>query len=199
MLLNENLMSYPLYFIRHGQTDWNAEARFQGQKDIPLNAKGREQAERNGTVLKNLIDPESFTFISSPLIRTRETMEIVRHTMGLAADLYEKEDRLRELSFGEWEGRTVSDLEVSEKKLWKMRKTDKWHFRSPGGESYADLTIRVRGWFEEINTPLVVVSHGGVNRSLRAITAPFDANALASAIIPQDLIMVIEGNNIRWV
>lgn len=189
-----------LYFIRHGETDWNAQTRFQGQKDIPLNDRGRAQAQRNGETLRGLIDPESFDFVASPLLRTRETMEIVRAAMGLDPAIYRMDARLRELSFGVWEGRTVSDLEVAEARLWQERQKNKWYFIPQGGESYHILTERVREWTDELSRPTVIVSHGGVNRSLKAIfTEVADLNALASAAIPQDRIMVLDGALPRWV
>ena len=65
-----------IYVIRHGQTDWNAERRLQGQKDIPINAIGREQARQNGIALAAVLKGEDteFYFVASPLGRTRETM-----------------------------------------------------------------------------------------------------------------------------
>ena len=68
-----------IYFVRHGQTDWNAEKRLQGQTDIPINARGRAQARRNGRLLAGyLADPAALDYVASPLGRTRETMEILR-------------------------------------------------------------------------------------------------------------------------
>jgi probable phosphoglycerate mutase len=74
-------MSVPplVYYIRHGETDWNAESRLQGQRDIPINARGREQARRCGEILRDLltrdaIDPAQLDFVSSPLGRARETL-----------------------------------------------------------------------------------------------------------------------------
>src|ERR1700738_2430472 len=100
-----------LIFIRHGETDWNAEGRMQGQRDIPLNDTGRAQARRNGTAIK-AAKPEAvdFDFLASPLSRSRETMEIVRAAMGLPPDGYATDDRLKELTFGTWEGLTDKDL-----------------------------------------------------------------------------------------
>jgi len=188
-----------IYFIRHGETDWNAEARFQGQKDIPLNDRGRAQARRNGEVLRDLIKAEEFDFVASPLGRTRETMEIVRTAMGLDPARYRLDERLRVLSFGEWEGRTVRDLEVAEVELWARRQADKWHFQPKGGESYHLLSERVRRWSVEIDRPTVVVSHGGVNRALRAILTDMDLNELAASAVPQDKIMIVEGDRLHWV
>ena len=188
-----------VYFVRHGQTDWNAEARFQGTRDIPLNDKGRGQARHNGATLKGLVDPESVNFIASPLMRTRETMEIIRAEMGLEPHAYQTDDRLKELSFGDWEGRTVTELEETQADLWAARQTDKWFFRPPQGESYQDLADRLRSWVNEIDGPLVVVSHGGVNRGLRFLLSDHDNETLANALIPQDKVMIIEDGVVSWV
>src|SRR5580704_5855964 len=77
-----------LYFVRHGETDWNAERRLQGQRDIPLNALGRKQAARCGGLLRDLLAvsgaaPQQFAFTASPLSRARETMEILRTELGI--------------------------------------------------------------------------------------------------------------------
>ena len=188
-----------VYFVRHGQTDWNAEARFQGTRDIPLNDKGRGQARHNGATLKGLVDPAKVNFIASPLMRTRETMEIIRAEMGLEPHAYQTDDRLKELSFGDWEGRTVTELEETQADLWAARQTDKWFFRPPQGESYQDLADRLRSWVNEIDDPLVVVSHGGVNRGLRFLLSDHDNETLANALIPQDKVMIIKDGVVSWV
>ena len=188
-----------VYFVRHGQTDWNAEARFQGTRDIPLNDKGRGQARHNGATLKELVDPAKVNFIASPLMRTRETMEIIRTEMGLDPQAYQTDDRLKELSFGDWEGRTVTELEETQADLWAARQTDKWFFRPPQGESYQDLADRLRSWVNEIDGPLVVVSHGGVNRGLRFLLSDHDNETLANALIPQDKVMIIKDGVVSWV
>ena len=73
-----------LYFIRHGETHWNAEARYQGQADVPMNDTGRAQARRNGKALRPFLPTLAHAdFVSSPLGRARETMEIVRDALGL--------------------------------------------------------------------------------------------------------------------
>src|SRR5438552_14601489 len=104
-----------LYYIRHGETDWNVETRLQGQHDIPINANGRAQAGRCGEVLRELfardaINPAGLDFVSSPLGRTRETMERLRTELQLDPATYRTDPRLVEVGFGQWEGFTLAEL-----------------------------------------------------------------------------------------
>src|SRR5467141_3956403 len=114
------VMSQPLlYFMRHGETDWNAERRLQGQHDIPLNELGRVQAVNCGKVLRDLFardgrDPDAFDYVASPLVRARETMELLRNALGLDAHRYRTDPRLAELSFGRWEGFTFAELKAQD-------------------------------------------------------------------------------------
>jgi probable phosphoglycerate mutase len=162
-----------LYFIRHGETDWNAEARLQGQQDIPLNARGRVQAARCGEIMREQLAREArqadeFVFISSPLGRARDTMEATRTALGLSAAGYRTDARLIELSFGDWEGCTYADLRKKPGggRALAERERDKWNFVPPGGESYAQLLVRIAAWYASVTEDVIVVSHGGVARTL---------------------------------
>jgi len=162
-----------LYFARHGQTDWNAERRLQGQHDIPLNSLGRIQAAQSGRILRELFVRErlqaaDFDYVSSPLGRARETMELMRTGLGLNPVQYRTDPRLKEMSFGRWEGYTFAELKDREAEGLAAREKDKWGFVLPGGESYAQLTVRVRDWYESIERDTVVAAHGGVCRALIA-------------------------------
>jgi broad specificity phosphatase PhoE len=162
-----------LYFARHGQTDWNAERRLQGQHDIPLNSLGRIQAAQSGRILRELFVREGlqaadFDYVSSPLGRARETMELMRTGLGLDPVQYRTDPRLKEMSFGRWEGHTFAELKDREAEGLAAREKDKWGFVLPGGESYAQLTVRVRDWYESIERDTVVAAHGGVCRALIA-------------------------------
>jgi probable phosphoglycerate mutase len=162
-----------LYFVRHGETDWNRERRLQGQHDIPLNALGRVQAARCGEVLRDLLGSDGkpapeCSYVSSPLGRARETMELMRVAMGLEPGGYRTDARLMEMSFGRWEGFTFAELQEREAQGLAERERDKWGFVLPGGESYAQLQVRVRSWYEGIDQDTVVSAHGGVFRVLTA-------------------------------
>ena len=188
-----------LYYVRHGQTDWNFERRLQGQHDIPLNALGRTQAAQCGRILRDLFardgrKPGDFDYCASPLGRARVTMELLRAELDLDPEAYRTDLRLMEMSFGRWEGFTVDELRKREAPALAARDRDKWNFALPGGESYAQLMVRVRGWYETIERDTVVAAHGGVARALighLGIALPEDA---AIDDIGQGVVYVFAGN-----
>src|SRR5690606_25817850 len=91
--------------------DWNADGRLQGQQDIPLNGRGRDQAASVGRALRERPDIQTFDFVASPLCRAQETMRIMRGEMGLDPHSYRTDDRLKELTFGTWEGFTWPEMQ----------------------------------------------------------------------------------------
>jgi broad specificity phosphatase PhoE len=189
-----------LIFIRHGETDWNREGRLQGQRDIPLNDTGRAQARRNGTAIKaDMPEAAGFDFIASPLSRSRETMEIVRAAMGLPPAAYATDDRLKELTFGTWEGFTGEDLRAVSAELIAAREKDKWGFLPPGGESYRILSERVADWLAGIVRPTFVVAHGGVGRVLRRMILGLDPIEAVSMLFPQDQVLMFSDGRERWI
>ncbi len=191
-----------IYFVRHGQTDWNRETRIQGSIDVPINAKGRTQALRNAGVLAELIDtPGALDFVCSPLSRTRETMEIIRAQLGLARIGYTTDARLAEITFGVWQGRTWSELRADAAIVREVaaRDADPFNYRPDGGESYADLTARVLAWFHCVRRDTVVVSHGGVSRALRVALQGLPPQEVATLPAPQDKVLMIAGGTCDWV
>ena len=162
-----------LYYIRHGETDWNATRRLQGRSDTPLNAAGEMQAQRCGKVLQKLLtlrgqNPAELDYISSPLSRARITMELVRTALGLDPKGYRIEQRLIEMSFGEWEGMDFAELQAREAVRLKEREKAPWYFAPPGGESFAQLQVRLGEWHGGITRDAVVTAHLGTARALLA-------------------------------
>lgn len=194
-----------IYVVRHGQTDWNAERRLQGQKDIPLNAIGRAQAWQNGIDLAEILKVEAipFDFVASPLARTRATMEIAREAMGLPSKDYRTDERLVEVSFGDWEGFTIKELKATVRDRVTERNLNKWDFIPPGddAESYEIMSWRVASWLNSVDRPTVCVTHGGVIRSLFRTIAGLPKNEAAEGEIPQDRILKIDRDNslIGWI
>src|SRR5262245_50499597 len=140
-----------LYFIRHGETDFNVAQRLQGRSDTSLNARGRAQSGEFAGVLRDLFardrhQPSDYAYVSSPLLRARQTMEIVRAALGLEPKAYGVDERLAEISYGEWEGFTLAEIQAREPGVLQRRERDKWDFIPPGGESYRDVAKRVAAW-----------------------------------------------------
>lgn len=190
-----------IYFVRHGQTPWNAEQRLQGQADIDIDAVGREQADRNGRRLAELIaNPEAFDFVASPMRRTRETMERVRAAMGLDPSVYRTDERLVEVNFGDWQGFTFAELEAHQPGVSGARQVDKWDFVPPGSdaESYEMLTRRIRPWLAEVARPTVCVTHGGVMRAIFRLVEELPKNKAAALEIPQDRVLKVENGRLNW-
>ncbi|WP_088348636.1 MULTISPECIES: histidine phosphatase family protein [Rhodomicrobium] len=191
-----------IYFLRHGQTDWNAARRIQGHLDTPLNDTGRSQAARNGRALAAAIgDPSAFDFVSSPLVRASETMEIVRREMGLDPKAYRTDLRLREFNLGDWQGELYDELNLKFPDLVAERERDPWNFRYPGAasESYAMLSVRVLEWLSELERDTVVTAHGGVGRCIRRHFLKLEGTAGYRLDAPQDKVLRIEDGALSWI
>lgn len=193
---------YPLiYFVRHGQTAWNAEGRLQGQAENDITETGRLQADRNGEKLRDLIaEPSDFDFVASPMRRTRETMERVRVAMGLPAGGYRTDPQLVEVSFGDWQGYTFLELEAAEPGITATRTKDKWNFVPPGegAESYQMLLDRIRPWLDSVDRPTVCVTHGGVMRTIFRILEDTAPKRAATLEIFQDRVLRLENDRLDW-
>ncbi len=188
-----------IYFVRHGETDWNATRRYQGQADIPMNERGREQAARNGFALRALLPAVAgHRFVASPLGRTIETMRILRGALGLAPDEFSTDERLIELNYGHWQGQLLSDLPHLDAAGVAARAADPFNWRPQGGENYADLAVRLSGWLATVDRDCVVVSHGGVSRALRWLLVGVEKSEIQSLPVPQDRVLVISGGSADW-
>src|SRR3982074_3031358 len=142
-------MSAPtIYYMRHGETDWNVEGRLQGGIDTPLNELGRTQAGHAGRVLANLFvrhrrAASSLAYVASPLQRARSTMDLVRAELKLPFGGYALDDRLREIASGHGEAATLARAKVPHPEFYASRELDKWSALPPGGESYASVQLRM--------------------------------------------------------
>lgn len=192
--------SVTLYLIRHGETDWNRAQRYQGQCDIPLNDTGRAQARRNGDALKNLLPQiAAFDFVSSPLSRAVETMQILRAEMGLDPRAYRLDSQLVELHYGHWEGQLASELPATDPLSVAAKARDPFGWRPNGGESYADLMARITVWLKSIDCDTVAITHGGVSRVARGAVLNLDTRDVPILEVPQDKILVLKDGTMRWI
>ena len=154
---------------RHGETDDNAARRFQGHRDPPLNARGREQARALGDALA---EQGIRALWSSPLRRALQTATIAGAILGLEPRL---DARLMEVDVGRWAGRLYADVAADEPDAFTEWRSGSPAFRFPGGESLQEQGERVAKVLEEIaggpHKPVLVVCHGGVIREARRVLA----------------------------
>jgi probable phosphoglycerate mutase len=193
------MFPHAIYFIRHGETDWNAGGRLQGQRDIPLNDLGRAQAAEAGLSLKALhARPEDLDWWVSPLSRTRETAERARTAIGLNPASYTTDGRLKELTFGRWEGMTWKEVRRTDPVGASRRERDKWGAVPPEGESYAMLMERMRDFLPSLQGDSVLVSHGGVARVLMALIGGHAPSRAAAEDIWQGRVLVFRDGACSW-
>ncbi len=159
-----------LLLVRHGETDWNRDGRWQGHSDTKLNEVGRRQARELAEALKG-ID----VIYSSDLARARETAEIVGERLGLDVHL---EPRLRERSFGAWEGLSSAEIEADfadQHRRWQAGDG----FGADDAEPFDAFAARVRSGLDEIlarhpGKSVLVVAHGGSIRVIQAVASGLD-------------------------
>ena len=184
-----------IYYIRHGETQWNADGRLQGNQDVPLNDLGRTQAAAAGLILAGLFarDGRSATllpFVASPLGRARTTMELVRGSLSLPPDEYAIDARLREIGYGQWEGSTLSQMQAEDPELFARRQVEKWTVAPPGGETYAEVQARVAEWYGQLTADTVAVAHGGTARALMVALGIETPAGVADLTIEQGAVYV---------
>ncbi len=151
-----------LYILRHGETDWNVRWKMQGQTDIPLNEKGRAQAAEAAERLK---DTPFDAVYSSPLIRAYETAETIAAPHGLKVI---KDERLKEMSFGEFEGTTPDYNKINPSRELFFTAPEK--YIPSGGETIDEAEDRCRDFVSFLRTKdyenVLLVTHGALARAL---------------------------------
>ncbi len=188
----------PLYFVRHGETDWNRDRRIQGRTDIPLNAAGLAQAAAIARRLRQIVgEPHSVDFFASPLGRARQTMAAILAGFELPEDHALIDDRLTERGFGAYDGQTWRELFAAG--IDPDRDPASYHdWRPEGGESFADVALRVGAWLGGVSRPAIVVSHSGVSRVLRGLMLELDKAEIVHLDVPQHRFYRISGREITW-
>lgn len=191
-----------IYYIRHGETSWNAAGRLQGAQDTALNELGRSQAAQAGHILSDLLardgrDKSELPYVSSPLMRARTTMELMRGALGLPVDHYATNDRLREIGYGKWEGFTLAEMQAADPVFFARRLADKWRVAPEGGETYEAVQQRVSEWYAGVKTDTVVVAHGGTARALMVALGFETPESAADLPIAQGAVYVFSDGRLR--
>ncbi len=151
-------MTY-FWLVRHGETDWNQEGRFQGQADPPLNENGRRQARQ---MVGSLAQQRIRALYCSDLKRAVQTAQIIGEELAIKP---QHDQRLREICLGEWEGMFKEQIKAAYPEVWVRRQLDPVHVRAPGGENLLELATRVWAAADQIaqqhpSDAVVLVSHG---------------------------------------
>jgi broad specificity phosphatase PhoE len=176
-----------VFLARHGQTAYNLEGRFQGQQAVPLDDTGRAQADE---LAERAVSYEFAALWCSPLLRARETAEIVSARIGLEA----REDaRLMETDAGDWTDRTFAEVQAEAPELFEKFFTGNPSFAFPGGESFAAQELRVAASLDDVEAgvlPALVVCHGMVIRAALSVRdgewLPNGQRVQNGAIVPLD-------------
>jgi probable phosphoglycerate mutase len=190
-----------VYLVRHGETDFNVAHRLQGHYQTSINARGREQAKHCAALLHDLFSreqrrPDEYAYVSSPLRRACETMELMRTAFGLPPDAFARDDRLKEIAYGEWEGLTLPEIQTRYPSVLAERERDKWDFAPPDGESYRRVAKRVGEWYAAVARDTVVTAHGGVVRALMANLKVLPEDAATHADIRHGIVYVFDGGTV---
>jgi len=160
--------SLTLYVIRHGECEHNVAGRAASWDDSPLTALGRNQAQGNGKLLREVAgDLSNFDFFASPIHRTCDTMEMVRQGAGLPPTGYRADHRLMEIHFGEHTWMTREEIAALDQALPGLDDEDDWHYVRPNGESWAGLHARVGRFLPTLKRNAVIVTHYGPARTIR--------------------------------
>jgi alpha-ribazole phosphatase len=164
-----------LLIARHGQTKHNLDRRYQGITDAPLNETGRAQASQ---LAERLAGEKIDVIYSSPLMRSTQTAELIAKTNGMGI---KKDERLREISFGEWEGMSYDEIQAQSPDHLRKWIDDPAHVPPPNGETLNQLAVRVKEAVKELrfrhaDDTILVVTHGGVIRTMLCLSLGLDLN-----------------------
>jgi broad specificity phosphatase PhoE len=163
-----------IHLARHGQTAYNHEGRFQGHLPVPLDATGREQAAALAEVAAGV---QIVSLWCSPLLRARETADVVAARIGLAPV---EDARFAETDTGDWTDRSFADVRAEDPEGFARFQRSDPTFRYPGGESFAEQSARVQAGLADLRArpaalPALVVCHRGVIRLALAVALGDDA------------------------
>lgn len=188
-----------IYLVRHGQTEFNASGRWQGQVDSNLTELGKAQAARIGRSLHSLINGGDVAIFSSPLGRAQSTATIIARELGFSGEII-LDARLMEVGMGSWDGLTDYEIEMEWPDARNGLGRHEWFFHSPDGETYASMEGRLTLALNEVSNHMaatkIIVSHGVAGRIIRGLFAGLAKDTTLELEVPQDAIFRLEAGAI---
>ncbi len=172
-----------IWFLRHGQTEWNAEGRIQGRLNSDLTAQGRADAHKQAVLIAPVIQEVlagSGGIYCSPQGRAQDTARI-----ALNGTPYTVDERLAEINTGDWEGKLRSDIPHANSDI-------ETYASAPGGEGMTGLQTRVAAILDTLTGPSILVSHGILGKILRGQVCGLDVDATTALCNRQGVIYVLE-------
>ena len=187
----------PIYFIRHGETDWNKQKLVQGSADIALNATGVGQATAVALALVSKApELQTYDFYVSPQIRAQQTMKIICTNQPRDFATVQTDVRLRELEFGIWEGKDIEAMH--EARDYAHGQVGHYNWKPEGGESYAEGVARVDDFLRELKGPSLIVSHGAVARCMIGYICNIPRIDITHLPTPQGCYCILENGKHQW-
>ncbi len=180
-----------IYLLRHGETVWNREGRFQGRRDSPLTLRGMQQALAAGRFLRARLGSAlaHFQLIASPQPRAWQSAVLLAEAAGLDVLAIRLDPAVVEMSWGRWDGLTAAEIAARDPELWQRRIDDGLAEAPPnGGESRAAVWRRAQAWYTSLppQSRIVLVSHGTFGRALRCVHADLSHDAMLGMRFPHD-------------
>ncbi len=176
-----------IYLLRHGQTEFNRDGRYQGQSDSPLTDLGRRQATAFGALLAEQV--QDARIFSSPLQRAVSTARLIAQALPGARVILD--DRLRELSMGHCDGMTRAEIAARWPDVRRGHPPRQWMFHTPGGERLDEVTARLASVLAVVAATkgdVILVSHAVTGRLLRGLHASLALSEALQLDAPQDVV-----------
>ncbi len=180
---------YPkIWFLRHGQTEWNKVYRLQGQLNSPLTAQGTAEAQRQAMILRPIL-AENPDILVSPLGRACQTADIVlgHHSA------YRTDPRLMEIHAGAWQGKLRSEIIAAQPEWGSTGRTPlEIYDAAPEGEGLEAFVARIQSFLAELGRPTVLIAHGLLGQVLRAIVLGIDPKRAGEMSNRQGCVYLLE-------
>jgi broad specificity phosphatase PhoE len=188
-----------VYVVRHGETVWNRDGRFQGSFDSPLTERGRDQARRYGVALRERLGQDQPDLVSSPLGRAVETMRLACAAAGWDAARCRLDPDLKEVSLGAYDGLTRDEIPDFDGLRTLHAEDGGFYFHCPGGERWDQVEARLRAGLARLDpaAETIVFIHGVSGKLLRGLALGLERAATGALDSPQDAFFRLEAGRME--